>query len=126
MAKPRHQDDLFHRNVHELTKREVVAHCGDGTIRFVRPFAGADFDTDMHFIDYVEIPPQASIGRHTHGENEEIYFIVAGRGEMTVNNRQIAVSAGDLIVNRRGWSHGLINDCEDDLKVLVWEIGYSG
>lgn len=126
MEKPRQHSEDYHRNVLELAKREVVAHGGDGHIQFVRPFTGEEFDTAIHFIDYVEIPPQASIGCHAHGDDEEVYFIVSGNGTMTVNDEQFAVTAGDLIVNRRGWTHGLVNTSDEALKVLVWETGYKG
>jgi mannose-6-phosphate isomerase-like protein (cupin superfamily) len=126
MEKPQQGNERFHRNVLKLAKHDVISHDGEGYIKFVRPFTEDDFDTDINFIDYVEIPPRASIGLHEHGDNEEIYFIVSGHGTMTVNEEQIAVSKGDLIVNRRGWTHGLANTSNEILKVLVWETGYSG
>ena len=113
---------MIRTNVLEAPKRWVTAHDGTGKISFVRPFSSEHFDTDLSFVDYVELPPGTSIGEHTHGENEEIYFIVEGRGTMRTNDEVYGVRAGDLIVNRRGWSHGLENDTPDPLRVLVWEI----
>lgn len=115
---------MIRKNVFSAAKEPVTAHHGEGKIAFVRPFESPDFDTDLSFVDYVEIPPGASIGVHTHGENEEIYFIVHGHGTMTTNDEQYRVDSGDLILNRRGWSHGLRNDSDAVLKVLVWETAY--
>lgn len=102
----------------------VVAHHGQGQIWFQRPLEDADFDSDAHFVDFVRIPPGASIGIHTHGENEEIYFIVEGSGIMHTNAEERPVSRGDLILNRRGWTHGLRNPTAAELLVLVVEITY--
>ena len=72
------------------------------------------------------IPPGHSIGRHLHGENEEIYFIVEGVGTMTTNGVAHRVEKGDLVVNHRHWEHGLHNDSNQPLIALVWEVAYLG
>ncbi len=117
--------EAFKKNVLKLAKQRVVAHGGDGEIDFVRPFAGDDFETHLSFIDYAVIPPGHSIGRHRHGDNEEVYFVVSGTGHMTTNGMEHRVEPGDLIVNRRNWEHGLYNDSEEALTILVWEVAYQ-
>lgn len=114
------------KNLYQAPKEWVVAHEGHGKILFHRPFSTEDFQTDLSFVDYVEIPPGCSIGEHLHGDNEELYFIIDGKGSMTVNDEAMEVSAGDLIVNKRGWKHGLTNESDRELKVLVWEVAYTG
>lgn len=109
-------------NVFDAEKQPVTAHHGQGTIDFVRPFSASDFQSPLNFIDYVEIPPGHSIGYHPHSNNEEIYFIVAGSGLMTVNSTSQHVRAGDIIVNKVDWSHGIENNSDGVLKILVWEI----
>lgn len=115
---------MIKNNVFSAAKEWVVAHEGEGQIEFVRAFESKDFNTGLSFIDYVEIPPGSSIGIHRHGDNEEVYFIVEGSGIMTTNDEQYRVHGGDLIVNYRGWSHGLKNNMDMPLKVLVWEVSY--
>lgn len=115
---------MIRKNVFTAAKEPVTAHHGVGKIAFVRPFSDEDFETNLSFVDYVEIPPGSSIGIHTHDENEEIYFIVEGSGTMHTNGEDFAVSGGDLVLNRRGWTHGLMNDSQAPLKVLVWETAY--
>lgn len=113
---------MIKKNVVSATKMLVTAHNGRGQIDFVRAFAAGDFITDLSFIDYVELPPGTSIGVHEHADNEEIYFIVQGSGTMTTNGERFRVTAGDLIVNKPGWCHGLDNDSNSTLNVLVWEV----
>jgi quercetin dioxygenase-like cupin family protein len=112
-------------NVYTAPKRAVVAHGGDGLVNVVRPFVEGDFETELMFIDYVEMPPGSSIGKHRHGDDEEVYFILESSGLMSIDGREHRVSAGDLILNVCGGEHGLSNDGEATLKLLVWQVKHS-
>lgn len=113
---------MIRKNILDAARTLVVAHEGEGQIHFVRPFSDNDFQTDLSFVDYVEMPPGTSIGVHRHGDNEEVYFIIEGTGSMTTNDEVYPVKTGDLILNRPGWRHGLRNDSDALLRVLVWEV----
>ena len=41
---------------------------------------------------------------------------------LTVNGETSEVTAGDVIVNKPGWSHGLENNSDSPLKILVFEV----
>lgn len=97
-------------------------HAGKGRGKNALVFAASDFDTPCKFIRYVELEPEASIGDHPHGQNEEIYVILAGRGKMRVNGASQVVQAGDVILNKPGWQHGLENISTEPLKVFVFEV----
>lgn len=45
---------------------------------------------------------------------------------MTVNEEQQRVVKGDLILNPPGGTHGLSNDSDRDLCILVIEVGVQG
>ena len=102
---------------------EGPVHRGKGNIKVIRPFNEGDFESSWHFIDYAVIQPGSSIGLHTHGDDEELYFIIDGSGMMTVNEETRRVFKGDLILNRRNMTHGLENDGKVDLCILVVEAG---
>jgi len=114
---------MIKKNIYQIKKEMKVAHNGTGSISFSRSFFKNDFQSNLSFIDYVEVPPGASIGFHRHGNNEEIYFIIEGQGIMTTNDDKYSVSSGDLILNRPGWSHGFENTTLELTKILVWEVG---
>ncbi len=116
---------MIKKNVFSASKQKTYAHNGIGQIDFLRPFSDQDFESNLSFIDFVEIPPGDSIGYHQHADNEEIYFIVEGLGTMTTNGEPYQVNSGDLIVNKCGWQHGLYNSGNDRLRVLVWEIALT-
>jgi mannose-6-phosphate isomerase-like protein (cupin superfamily) len=64
----------------------------------------------------------SSIGVHRHGENEEIYVVLSGKGVMIVNDERQAVRPGDVILNKPGWEHGLENTSPTSLNIFVFEV----
>jgi oxalate decarboxylase/phosphoglucose isomerase-like protein (cupin superfamily) len=105
-----------------LDLESVRAHGGLGRIGFHRVLESAAFDGPWNFVDYAVIPPGASIGRHTHGDDEELYLILEGRGTMHVEGRDFPVRAGHVVLNPRGGTHGLVNDSDAPLRVFVVEV----
>jgi mannose-6-phosphate isomerase-like protein (cupin superfamily) len=104
----------------------VVAHGGQGKILFRRLFEGSQFEGPWNFVDYAEVPPGASIGRHTHGADEELYLILEGQGRMTLGEREVDVRAGHVIINPRGGTHGLVNRSNQVVRLFVVEIACVG
>ena len=111
------------RNYLETSPKLQNAHDGIGEIRNVFLFGEQDFETPLRFVIYSEIEPGDSIGIHRHEDNEEVYVILEGTGEMTVNGETRAVKQGDVLLNKPFWSHGLVNTSEAVLKILVFEVG---
>lgn len=62
--------------------------------------------------------PGSAIGYHLQKE-EEIYYIVSGTGEMTMNGDIFTVTTGDAILTLPGNSHGLKQTGKDDLVVII-------
>ena len=107
----------------EVERSETVAHDGIGTISFARIVERAP-NPSLRFVDLSVIPPGHSVGTHTHGEDdEEIYVIVAGHGEVEVDGRSYAVAPGTVIINRPGGTHGLVNTGNEDLAMVVVDVG---
>jgi mannose-6-phosphate isomerase-like protein (cupin superfamily) len=109
-------------NLDQLPLERINAHGGAGEILFHRPFPGEAFDGPVNFVDYAVLPPGSSIGVHAHGEDEELYLVLEGRGTMHLDGREIPVREGSLIVNRAGGTHGLRNDGDTPLRLFVVEV----
>jgi mannose-6-phosphate isomerase-like protein (cupin superfamily) len=123
-GEPRTRDPAFVRcNLGELALSEVRAHGGDGAIRFARIAEAAAFAGGCNFIDYAELPPGASIGRHRHADDEEeLYLVLEGTGAMSRDDQRFEVRAGDLVRNRPGGEHGLRNTGTGVLRLFVIEL----
>jgi mannose-6-phosphate isomerase-like protein (cupin superfamily) len=119
-------------NLMELPLTEVVAHDGRGIIHFCRLASrrdrghsgpGYSIDSACNFIDYSVIPAGASIGPHTHGpDQEEFYLVLRGRGRMTCNGVSFDVASGDLVRNPPRGTHSLENTGPEDLSLFVFEV----
>ncbi|MGY8826167.1 MAG: cupin domain-containing protein [Candidatus Latescibacterota bacterium] len=74
-------------------------------------------------LDWKEVlAPGVSIGIHSHKDDEEYYYILAGAGTMSLDGEDFRVAAGDITAVYPGGDHGLLNDGDQDLRVLVFSI----
>jgi mannose-6-phosphate isomerase-like protein (cupin superfamily) len=62
--------------------------------------------------------PGSAIGYHLQKE-DEIYYVLSGRGMMTVDGKSFEVAAGDAVLTRPGSSHGLKQVGNEDLVILI-------
>lgn len=60
----------------------------------------------------------ATIGLHTN-DKDEVYYVLSGRGELTLEGKVSEVGPGDAILTRDGDSHGLRQLGDEDLVILV-------
>lgn len=52
---------------------------------------------------------------HSHAGQEEVYFFAQGAGTMTVDEEQITVQSGDIVLVPDGAFHRVINNGDADL-----------
>ena len=62
--------------------------------------------------------PGSAIGYHLQRE-DEIYYVLSGRGMMTVDGKEFEVGPGDAVLTRPGSSHGLKQIGTEDLVILI-------
>jgi len=60
----------------------------------------------------------SAIGYHEQHE-DEIYYVVSGRGIMTIDGKPIEVGPGTAVLTRPGSSHGLKQVGTEDLVILI-------
>lgn len=60
----------------------------------------------------------AAIGYHRQNE-DEVYYVVSGTGELTLNGQRSVVGPGTAILTRPGSSHGLRQVGSDDLVIII-------
>jgi mannose-6-phosphate isomerase-like protein (cupin superfamily) len=65
------------------------------------------------------LPPGCAVTPHRHRQIEEIYYIVCGRGLMTVGSESREVGAGDAVYIPRGQRHTLKNTGDDPIKLIL-------
>ncbi len=65
------------------------------------------------------LPPGCAVTPHHHQVLEEIYYILSGRGVMTVGDEQGEVSQGDAIYIPRGQRHTLANTGAEPMTIIL-------
>ncbi|MEL7198820.1 MAG: cupin domain-containing protein [Pseudomonadota bacterium] len=107
--------------VRDLMTPEAQCHDGIGTVHSFRAFERLKSDQRVDFIDFVRIPPGASIGRHFHGNNREWYTIIRGEGEMWFKGETVRVKPWDVLINPPHHEHGLVNNSDEEIVLVVFE-----
>lgn len=95
-------------------------HDGKGALDFTSVLDGKDLQgKHLNFFHDDVLAPGVSIGVHRHEGDEEYYYVVSGKGTMTLDGETFAVQAGDITAVYPGGEHGLENDSEEDLRIIV-------
>ena len=98
------------------------SHGGLGDSEWYDVWNKGDFISNVDFFCRGIIPPGCSVGYHKHGNDEEMYIVLNGQGTMTLDGKEFSVSKGDMILNPPGGEHGLVNDSDNDIEVLIIQI----
>ena len=64
------------------------------------------------------LKPGSGIGYHEQKE-DEIYYVLSGRGQMTLDGKTIDVGPGTAVLTRPGSSHGLKQVGTEDLVIMI-------
>jgi mannose-6-phosphate isomerase-like protein (cupin superfamily) len=64
------------------------------------------------------LKPGSGIGYHEQKE-DEVYYVLSGRGVMTLDGKAVEVGPGTAILTRPGSSHGLKQTGAEDLVVMI-------
>lgn len=64
------------------------------------------------------LKPGSGIGYHLQKE-DEIYYVLSGRGEMTIDGKTFELGPGDAVLTRPGASHSLKQVGKEDLVIMI-------
>ncbi|MFJ8041784.1 cupin domain-containing protein [Kitasatospora sp. NPDC096147] len=73
-------------------------------------------------VEWARLPPGGVSGEHLHTRTEEVYVLLTGRGEITLDGHPHPVEAGDVVLTGLGTTHGLRNTGAEALDWLVIEM----
>ncbi|MBE7007565.1 MAG: cupin domain-containing protein [Ruminococcaceae bacterium] len=77
------------------------------------------FEDDAARIMLLTLEPGASIGRHTHETNYEIFYGVSGKGRVLYADKEEPMLPGCCHYCPQGHDHSLINDGDEPLCVFA-------
>ena len=91
-------------------KSTVIAHLWE---------PGGEMRSRTRMCAELTLEPGASIGDHRHSGEEEIYYIISGRAEVTDNGETRVLEAGDAMLTGDDNSHAIANPGPETLRVLA-------
>ena len=65
------------------------------------------------------LKPGSGIGYHEQKE-DEIYYVLSGRGLTTIDGKEMEVGPGTAVLTRPGSSHGLKQVGTEDLVIMIY------
>ncbi len=106
--------------------RDLTAvHGGAGSMRF-GPLLGMDaLSTNLIFIHRGVIAPKSGIGQHFHDDCEEMFVILDGEAEFTIDGRTSRIAGPAGVPDRKGHAHAIYNPTDKPLQWLNINVGMT-
>lgn len=111
----------------DLTKyREAKSvHGGAGSMKFAQLLGADALSTNLVFVHRGEIAPKSGIGQHFHNQGEEMFVILEGDAQFTINGRTSLIPGPAAVPGRLGQSHGIYNPGDRPLQWLNINVGMT-
>ena len=93
-------------------------HGGAGQLRFFGMFGGDALDTNLWFLHRGVIEPKSGIGAHFHNYCEEMFVILDGEAQFTIDGRTSTVKGPAGAPARMGHSHAIYNATDKPVQWL--------
>ena len=92
-------------------------HGGPGHLNFFALFGGDALDTNLWFLHRGVIEPKSGIGAHFHNHCEEMFVILDGEAQFTIDGRTSTLKGPAGAPTRMGHSHAIYNATD---KPVQW------
>jgi mannose-6-phosphate isomerase-like protein (cupin superfamily) len=93
-----------------------AVHGGAGSMGFTGLLNRGAITPEFNFLHRGEIPPGAGIGHHFHNVAEEMFVILNGSAEFTIDGRTAVVEGPAGVVCPAGHSHAILNTGTEPLQ----------
>ncbi len=103
----------------------TAVHDGAGTMNFGVLLGTQALSTNLIFVHRGVIQPRSGIGQHFHNYCEEMFVILDGEAQFTVDGRTSVLRGPAAAPNRLGHSHGIYNATDSPVQWLNINVGMS-
>jgi len=108
--------------------RELTAvHAGAGKMSFTQLIGRTELSTNFLYLHAGTIQGKSGIGHHFHHNIEEMYVILNGEAEFTINGRTSKIKGPAVVPCKMGDSHAIYNSTNDPIRWLNFAVSlYKG
>ncbi len=78
------------------------------------------FDSDRFFCDLYCLQPGQAQKVHAHEGSDKIYYVLEGKGKITVGSEERELQADEITMASSGEVHGVVNHTQEPLVMLVF------
>jgi len=106
------QETLSRRIVHTdpgAFRQSAAVHAGAGSMAFTALLNRGAVTPEFNFLHRGVIPPGAGIGHHFHNTVEEMFVILDGEAQFTIDGRTSTIKGPAGVICRTGHSHAIYN-----------------
>lgn len=106
--------------------RELTAvHAGAGKMEFTQLIGRTELSTNFLYLHAGVIHPKSGIGHHFHHTIEEMYVLLNGTAEFTINGRTSAIKAPAVVPCKMGEAHAIYNPSGERLRWLNFAVSLN-
>ncbi len=110
----------------EARMRALTAvHAGAGTMKFQQLLGADALSTTLIFVHRGVIAPKSGIGQHFHNQSEEMFVILEGDAQFTIDGRTSAIPGPAAVPDRMGHAHAVYNPGSTPLQWLNISVGLT-
>jgi mannose-6-phosphate isomerase-like protein (cupin superfamily)/heme-degrading monooxygenase HmoA len=103
--------------------RELSAvHLGAGKMGFTQLVGRTELSTNFLYLHTGSINAKSGIGQHFHHTIEEMFVILDGEAEFTINGRTSKIKGPALVPCKRGNSHGIYNSGSTPIRWMNFAV----
>ncbi len=80
------------------------------------------FETARLNVTHVRIHPGMTVPKHTHGDEDQVYYVATGTGFVILDGERTDVSAGCTVLIPLGTEHEITNTGSDPLDYVFFVV----
>lgn len=108
-------DRIAHTDPERFSVRQSV-HNGAGPMRYMGLLDSDDLETNLYFLHRGQLDPGGGIGAHFHNATEEMFLILDGEAEFTINGRTSLVQGPAGAPVTMGNHHAIYNPTDEPVQ----------
>ena len=105
-------------------RHSPAVHDGAGSLDFFPLFNADVFNTNLYFLHRGVIQPKSGIGAHFHNQCEEMFVILDGEAQFTIDGRTSLLKGPAGAICRAGHSHAIYNATDKPVQWMNINVGF--
>jgi mannose-6-phosphate isomerase-like protein (cupin superfamily) len=99
-----------------------AVHDGAGAMDFMALLNSDALETNLMFLHHGFIEPKSGVGAHFHNQCEEMFIVLDGEAEFTIDGRTALLQGPAGAPDRMGHSHGIYNPTDKPVEWLNFNV----